>query len=400
MTLRCKLVQNGLKRLQHSLSMILATSISCSVIIPYAQASTFSSPTSSVNHNSTLSAPVAGSVAATAGAVIPGAHPGITDTPTQTTHPTIQSTMNPATTTTSVNTTNTRTTTPSIMTSSNAQMPKNAPLDQPNMSDDSLLNYAAEVAKSVYSYDFKNYNKQLQTNQQYFTPEGWKAFTAALDKSNNLNVVQNKKLVASANAVGSPSILKKGIKNGLYTWEAQIPIQATYENESRILKQNLLVTLLISRANNSSGVGVSHFVAVIVPSPQPTLVQPQSMANQSTPTTISTPGATTTTAPSNALAPTGTGTSVAPNSAGVAGVPGANAVNPSQGAPAAPSNPSASQTGTFPVTTSPLLPPAARTADTNSGATTAPPTSGFTTPPSSTTNPGIYGPNTGTPASR
>lgn len=143
------------------------------------------------------------------------------------------------------------------------------PLNQPNMSDTAVLNWATEATKSAYSYDFKNYAKQIQENKQYFTAPGWAAFMAALDKSNNLKVVENKKLVASAATAGKPVILKKGVRNGIYTWKIQIPLLATYESESKLIKQNLTVNLMVLRNNSVAGVGISHFVAVVVPGTQP-----------------------------------------------------------------------------------------------------------------------------------
>ncbi len=172
---------------------------------------------------------------------------------------------------------------------------KNISMDQPNMSDDSILKYASDAASSAYSYDFKNYDKQMQMNQQYFTPQGWKAFMSALNKSNNLGVVQSRKLVASSTPNGKPTILKKGIKNGAYTWEIQVPLLTTYENETRLIKQNLVITMLISRASNPSGVGISHFVGVIVPGTQAPVTQTTTGSAHTPPVTITTPGTTTTT---------------------------------------------------------------------------------------------------------
>lgn len=212
-----------------------------------------------------------------------------------------------------------------------------APLDQANMSDNDLLGWATDAAQLAYTYDFKNYPKQMQLLKDYFTPEGWRAFTTALDKSNNLNVVQNRKLVASASPIGKATLLKEGVKNGLYTWKVQLPMQATYESESRLIKQNLLVTLLISRTSNSKGVGISHFVALITPATTTPISQTNAPTNDATlpgtnlpaPGTPTTPGSSpaTTTPPAsiyNQPATTGTvpppsNTTVAPGPAPMTG---------------------------------------------------------------------------------
>lgn len=200
--------------------------------------------------------------------------------------------------TTSSTTTTSANTAPAVQSAVTIQA--NAPLNQPNMSDDAIISWATDAARSTYSYDFKNYSKQMDDNKQYFTNPGWKAFSAALNNSNNLNVVQSKKLVASGTPTGKAIIIKKGLRNGVYTWEVQVPLLATYESESKLIKQNLVITMLINRNNSPSGVGISHFVAVVVPSSQSPITATGAPSTTST-TTTTTPPATiynTTTTPS------------------------------------------------------------------------------------------------------
>jgi intracellular multiplication protein IcmL len=215
-----------------------------------------------------------------------------------------------ATTVTRTNTPSSNTLTTSIPTKPTATTPTQTAsgnkisLDQPNMTDQALIKWATNAARLAYSYDFKNYQEQLQLNQQNFTSAGWKAFMSALNKSNNLQEVQNKKLVAFATSSGQATIVKKGVTNGIYTWEIVIPMLATYENESRILKQNLTITMLIDRTTDTnSGVGISHFVAALVPPIHPTATTikpgattaPATTSTTTVTTTPAAPGATTTT---------------------------------------------------------------------------------------------------------
>lgn len=166
--------------------------------------------------------------------------------------------------------------------SANRLVATNAPLNQPNMKTEAVMSWAEEAVKAVYSYDFRNYKKQIQDTQKYFTNSGWKAFTEALNKSNNLQIVENKKLVASA-VTTKPTLIEEGVKKGRYTWKVQMPITASYENESKLIKQNLIVTLLIARTNTPEGVGISHFIAQIVPqNQQPPTGQPGSLPSSPT----------------------------------------------------------------------------------------------------------------------
>lgn len=224
-------------------------------------------------------------------------------------------------------------------TSSLPQKSKNLPLNLANMSDAAIINWASNAVKDAYSYDFKNYHRQIQEIQKNFTPQGWTAFMTALNKSNNLNVVQNRKLVASGTLTGKPVILQKGIKNGVYTWKLQVPMLATYESESRLIKQNLEVTLLVTRDNSQSGIGISHFVAVIVPSSQP----------------ITTPPAITSTPSTTNATPTPTGAMLAPSIPSATTIPASNAPENTTGTSTA--NPTTVIPTPSNNLTSPTLPP-------------------------------------------
>lgn len=214
----------------------------------------------------------------------PSSMTGVVSVPASTT----TSTTNSASDTKSVPTAATTTSQTTVTTTTNS----NAPLNQPNMSDDSILSWAADAAKAAYSYDFKNYSLQMQNNQKFFTSPGWTAFMTALNKSNNLRIVQDKKLVASAVVVGKPTLIKKGVKSGIYFWRVEVPLLATYESESRLIKQNLTVNILITRTNKGNGIGISHFVAAVVPTQPITATTPG--ATTTSTTTTATPSTTTT----------------------------------------------------------------------------------------------------------
>lgn len=141
-------------------------------------------------------------------------------------------------------------------------------VNQPNMPAISLLVWANEAAVTAYSYDFVHYRKELQTASQYFTPEGWKKFKEALDKSGNLDTVISKKLVVSAVATGVPVILEQGVNTGKYFWKVEMPMLVTYQNNSFIKNQNLVATMLVVRTPKNigtRGLGIEQFVVKIKP---------------------------------------------------------------------------------------------------------------------------------------
>lgn len=137
------------------------------------------------------------------------------------------------------------------------------PLNRPNLSSAALLSWANTAAIAVYTYNFVNYRQALQAASDYFTPDGWKSFMNALQSSNNLNAVIDKKLIVSAVATGAPVILEQGLLFGTYTWRVQMPMLVTYQSASEFSQQAVTVTMLITRVSTLAtplGIGIAQFV--------------------------------------------------------------------------------------------------------------------------------------------
>ena len=147
--------------------------------------------------------------------------------------------------------------------SSDGRLTPIVPLDKPNITPSSLLQWANTAAIAAYSYNFVNYHQELQAASEFFTPEGWSAFMEALNSSNNLSAVIAKKLVVSAVATGAPVPLEEGVLNGTYAWRVQIPLLVTYQNQKDFSQQSVVVTMLITRIptiNSARGIGIAQFV--------------------------------------------------------------------------------------------------------------------------------------------
>ena len=148
-------------------------------------------------------------------------------------------------------------------TSANGRITPIYPLDQPNINDAALLEWANLATIAAFSYNFVNYRSELESASEYFTANGWTSFLRSLKDSNNLIAVISKKLVVSAQASRTPEILQKGVLNGRYSWRVKIPIVVTYQSQ-QYSQQNLEVILLITRVstlNNPKGIGIEQFVS-------------------------------------------------------------------------------------------------------------------------------------------
>lgn len=138
------------------------------------------------------------------------------------------------------------------------------PLNEPNLSTAALLQWANTAAIAAFTFNFVDYRAQLQAASEFFTPEGWQAYLQSLESSNNLAAVKAKNLVASAVATGAPIITQRGVVDGRYTWQVQMPLLVTYQSASQITPQSLMLTMVITRVStldSPRGIGIAQFIA-------------------------------------------------------------------------------------------------------------------------------------------
>jgi intracellular multiplication protein IcmL len=144
------------------------------------------------------------------------------------------------------------------------------PVEQANMTDDQLKSWALQAAVAANSFNFSNVDEQLASNAKYFTTTGQQNFITALQKSGNINIIKNEKLVVSSVSTGPTVITNKGIISGRYSWNVQIPLLITYQSANSKFSQHMKTALVIVRSNedlNHDGVGIAQFVMEMAKSP-------------------------------------------------------------------------------------------------------------------------------------
>jgi intracellular multiplication protein IcmL len=106
-------------------------------------------------------------------------------------------------------------------------------MSEPVWTDAQILNWAATAASESYTYNFQTYQRDFQRAAYNYTTKGWERFTAALEKTRNLEAVIGRKISVRAVAQ-SATIVDKGIDpvNGVYYWRIQVPMSITYESLS------------------------------------------------------------------------------------------------------------------------------------------------------------------------
>jgi intracellular multiplication protein IcmL len=148
-------------------------------------------------------------------------------------------------------------------TQSNGSLIEIQPLTEPMVDQDMLITWATRAAVASYSFNFVDWQNNLQNAQQYYTETGFKNFTEALKNSGNLDTVVAKRLVVQATVVDVPRIVNQGLIKGRYAWKIQIPMLIKYTSASEELRQPVLVTMLVARVPTTQkpqGIAIAQFV--------------------------------------------------------------------------------------------------------------------------------------------
>jgi intracellular multiplication protein IcmL len=139
------------------------------------------------------------------------------------------------------------------------------PLNQPNLSTPALMSWVAQASTEVMTFSFNDYRRRLQEASRHFTRRGWESFTAALQQSQIVEMVEVNKQVVTAAPSGAPILKSEGLVAGRYQWVVQLPLLITYDVGGRNKSDRLLVTIVVVRVprlESANGVGIEQWIAV------------------------------------------------------------------------------------------------------------------------------------------
>ncbi|NCX93210.1 MAG: hypothetical protein EBX40_00845 [Gammaproteobacteria bacterium] len=132
---------------------------------------------------------------------------------------------------------------------------------QPLMTDTAVLSWVNRVVPQMYDLNFLNYRQSLDAKQKYFTEYGWTQFLYAFKPT--LDQITKGEFVVHAAPSDVPYITRKGIFQGEWMWEVQIPLLVSYQHGSQEDTQNIVWTLLLQRQDNTKSdqlLGISQVV--------------------------------------------------------------------------------------------------------------------------------------------
>lgn len=136
------------------------------------------------------------------------------------------------------------------------------PYDEPNQLPDTIIRFASKAAALAYTFDYVNYNKQLDAAKGYFTADGWQDFEASI--AGPIKDVVQKQLFVYSVVRDTPVIQNQGPLPGKgYVWRVQIPFLVTYQSADTTQTKSYMVSVSIVQVPtqiNKAGIGIDQFV--------------------------------------------------------------------------------------------------------------------------------------------
>lgn len=131
--------------------------------------------------------------------------------------------------------------------------------DQPYLNRNSLFNWASTAATSILTFGFNDMNRRFEENKQYFTPEGWNSFMAALEQSKFLETVNKNQQLITAIVTEVPELSFYGMSEGRLTWILKLKMSMTIRAGNKKVERNIRVNMAVVQVPteiNPMGIGI------------------------------------------------------------------------------------------------------------------------------------------------
>jgi intracellular multiplication protein IcmL len=139
-----------------------------------------------------------------------------------------------------------------------------APVSEPFVSPQALLNWAGETVTRAMSLDFLHWRRKLGDVRPDFDPEGFASFVNALTEGGHISKIVSERLNLSAVMEGAPVIVSQGVERGRMTWRIEMPVVVSYQTSSGVAAtQRLLAEVTAQRvppSQNPRGVVIRQVI--------------------------------------------------------------------------------------------------------------------------------------------
>ena len=121
------------------------------------------------------------------------------------------------------------------------------PTDEPNITQEKLINWVSETVCRTFTLDFLNYRQTLMDVRSNYHKGAYKSILRSLGESGNLQMIKVKRLVSRATLSGTPVITKEGVVKGHMMWKLELPMLISYESSNGIEATQSIVGSVIAR---------------------------------------------------------------------------------------------------------------------------------------------------------
>lgn len=124
----------------------------------------------------------------------------------------------------------------------------------PFQSFKNVSSWLRSAIESSYSFDFLNYDKQVEGARYYFTKDGYSSYLKALDAKGVRADLISKKIEAAAIPLSDPVFINGGVAAGQFFWRYRVPILLSYYGGKTPVFQKETVEVLVFRVPTNESV--------------------------------------------------------------------------------------------------------------------------------------------------
>lgn len=151
------------------------------------------------------------------------------------------------------------------------------PLSEPVYSNEQVRAWVENAVTHTMTFGFYDHLLRLQSSRNYFTTEGWAAFTKAMSDAQifeRIGAVSSKTIkgnpqvvVARLRSGDRAKIVQAGVAGGRYTWKLELNIDITFNDRAVQSRFTWKVDVTVSRLptmESREGIGISQMIATAV----------------------------------------------------------------------------------------------------------------------------------------
>ncbi|WP_151193890.1 DotI/IcmL/TraM family protein [Cysteiniphilum sp. JM-1] len=133
----------------------------------------------------------------------------------------------------------------------NGMMVQLEPNKDSAFSNESVSNWMAQVATTLYQLDFLNIEQQLNAQRQYFAPGAFNSYIKEMEKI--VQTVKKDKLVYKASMLNPPEVLADGSFENQKAWKVSARVLVETANKEVVSSMEYTITMVVFSSKADGG---------------------------------------------------------------------------------------------------------------------------------------------------